>query len=257
MTNPVAGHTHRDHVHRFPGIPTHVVVPSVSRAALLHGLAGTILVDTPSSAILARPVGELSWSCSAKPRTAAGAGGYACPASGGEGAPVVAPGPELTPDALPMPVVLPGAPLPTAAAGVPTPTVPAGAAPPPCASAAPIGSIMVTRTAQATWVDRWDMGKLPRFGTSTTPARGWFPWPDQAGKCASKQSRQSAERVQLPFPPVGRVNVDRLAGPRLGPAAVNPAAGEYQGVRAIVIDDGQFEFPVVGRETDGLPHQPF
>jgi hypothetical protein len=38
------------------GIPTHVVVPSVSLANVLHGTALTVFVETPSSAILSRPV---------------------------------------------------------------------------------------------------------------------------------------------------------------------------------------------------------
>jgi hypothetical protein len=36
-------------------MPTQVVVPSVSRAALLQGAAGTIRVETPSEATLAKP----------------------------------------------------------------------------------------------------------------------------------------------------------------------------------------------------------
>jgi hypothetical protein len=43
-------------LHRLSGIPTHVVVPSVSLAAVVQGLAGTVLVDTPSSAGTERPV---------------------------------------------------------------------------------------------------------------------------------------------------------------------------------------------------------
>jgi hypothetical protein len=37
------------------GIPTQVVVPSVSRADRLHGTAGTISVEMPSGATLAKP----------------------------------------------------------------------------------------------------------------------------------------------------------------------------------------------------------
>jgi len=48
----------RDRLHRLSGIPTHVVVPSVSLAAVLHGLAGTVLVPTPSSAGTDKPVRE-------------------------------------------------------------------------------------------------------------------------------------------------------------------------------------------------------
>jgi hypothetical protein len=52
--------------HYLCGMPTQVVVPSVSRAAVLHGLAGTIFVDVPSAEGLARPVDELT-GCSATP----------------------------------------------------------------------------------------------------------------------------------------------------------------------------------------------
>jgi hypothetical protein len=38
-----------------PGMPTQVVVPSVSRAALLQGTAGTVRVETPSDATLSKP----------------------------------------------------------------------------------------------------------------------------------------------------------------------------------------------------------
>jgi hypothetical protein len=50
----------------FSGIPTQVVVPSVSRAAALQGLAGTITVAVPSLAGSANPVVELA-GCSATP----------------------------------------------------------------------------------------------------------------------------------------------------------------------------------------------
>jgi hypothetical protein len=40
-----------------PGMPTHVVVPSVPRAAVLHGTAGTIMVE-PSAASFARPASD-------------------------------------------------------------------------------------------------------------------------------------------------------------------------------------------------------
>ena len=40
-----------------PLMPTHVVVPSVPRAAVLHGTAGTILVE-PSAASFARPASD-------------------------------------------------------------------------------------------------------------------------------------------------------------------------------------------------------
>jgi hypothetical protein len=48
------------------GIPTQVVVPSVSWAVVLQGFAGTISVEVPSAEVLARPVDELA-GCSATP----------------------------------------------------------------------------------------------------------------------------------------------------------------------------------------------
>jgi hypothetical protein len=80
-------------LHRLSGIPTHVVVPSVSLAAVPHGRAGTILVDTPSSAGLAKPV-RVPGGSAATPWTPSGTiGGDDCPVIGGEtpaggGAPV-------------------------------------------------------------------------------------------------------------------------------------------------------------------------
>jgi hypothetical protein len=89
----------RARLYRFPGIPTQVDVPSVSRAAELHGLAGTIFVETPSSATVAKPVGENFWFSGEEiPFTeggAAGAVGAACPVAGGKAAPpgaVILPG---------------------------------------------------------------------------------------------------------------------------------------------------------------------
>ena len=58
----------------LPGIPTQVVVPSVSCAAVLQGFAGTIFVATPSAAGFAKPVVD-SAGCSAVPWTVAGATG--------------------------------------------------------------------------------------------------------------------------------------------------------------------------------------
>jgi len=71
-------------LYRRLGIPTQVVDPSVSRAAVLHGFAGTIFVETPSSAGTAKPVRELAWACAEIPCTATGATGADCPAIGGE-----------------------------------------------------------------------------------------------------------------------------------------------------------------------------
>lgn len=73
-------------------MPTHVLVPSVSRAAVPQGLAGTIIVETPSSPGLARPVEELG-PCSANPRTSAGVAGEGIaedPDAAGEAEPFVA-----------------------------------------------------------------------------------------------------------------------------------------------------------------------
>jgi hypothetical protein len=58
--------------HRLAGMPMQVVVPSVSRAAVLHGRAGTIIVEVPSADGLARPVDELA-GCSATSSTVTGA----------------------------------------------------------------------------------------------------------------------------------------------------------------------------------------
>ena len=118
-------------LYRRLGIPTQVVDPSVSRAAVLHGFAGTIFVETPSSAGIAKPVGELAWACAEIPCTATGAAGADCRAIGGEGATTLPLGPELTdgllaPATLPAPDGLPvGPPLPTFAFGAtPPPAVP-------------------------------------------------------------------------------------------------------------------------------------
>jgi hypothetical protein len=48
------------------GIPTQVVVPSISWAAVLHDFAGTIFVVAPPSAALAKPVAEVGI-CAATP----------------------------------------------------------------------------------------------------------------------------------------------------------------------------------------------
>jgi hypothetical protein len=98
------------------GIPTQLIDPSVSRAAVLHGFAGTIFVETRSSAGMAKPVRELVWSCVEFPCTAPGATGADCPAIGGEGAPTLPLGPGL------------GPPLPTFGFGAtPPPAAPRGA----------------------------------------------------------------------------------------------------------------------------------
>lgn len=158
-SNRLAGHygSRSEHDrHYFPtGIPTQVVVPSVSLAALLHGLAGTVLVETPSSAGLASPVVEPG-ACSATPRTSAGAMGVcAKPETGGEG--LVPPISELMVPGGRTAVLLSitppiveeltvedegamadvGGPPPTRPAGGPPPTAPAGEPPPTAGASKP------------------------------------------------------------------------------------------------------------------------
>src|SRR4029077_1586926 len=89
------------------GIPTQVVDPSVSRAAALQGFAGTIFVEIPSSAGMAKPLGEPTWSCpKVPPRAATAATGADCPVIGGEDAPLrpVLPGGLFTPAWTPAPL---------------------------------------------------------------------------------------------------------------------------------------------------------
>jgi hypothetical protein len=120
-------------IHRLSGIPTHVVVPSVSLAAVVQGLAGTVLVDTPSSAGTERPVRDCgvgaTWPAGKAPvlppitppevgGLAAGDVGAACFWEAAD------------PDPAGEDALLPGAPPPTAPAGAPPPTAPAGAPPP-------------------------------------------------------------------------------------------------------------------------------
>jgi hypothetical protein len=47
--------------------------------------------------------------------------------------------------------------------------------------------------------------------------------------------------VRGPFPPMGRTHVQPLLGFSLHPAANNAPARENQGVRDIIIDDGQLK----------------
>jgi hypothetical protein len=108
-----------------------VVVPSVSRAAVLHGLAGTTSVETPSGPGLDKPVVELG-ACSAMPCTADGAGAD-CPVMGGEA--VGGPGPR------------------GGSAGARSLAAPGGAAPPvrpePWASTNPTGRMAARRASVA------------------------------------------------------------------------------------------------------------
>jgi hypothetical protein len=153
-------------IHRLSGMPTQVVVPSVSRAAVLHGFVGTTFVVKPSAAGLLKPNREPA-GCSAIPWAAAGATGGAedWPVIGGDDAPVPVPGAGAFPTPVEPPMTPPvvggfalgevgaaltagtdpdadggeelfvaalfvGAPPPTAPAGAPPPTAPAGAPPP-------------------------------------------------------------------------------------------------------------------------------
>lgn len=107
-SNRLAGHYGKrskyERHYLLTGIPTQVVVPSVSLAALLHSLAGTVLLEMPSSAGLASPVVEPG-ACSATPRTSAGAMGvWARPETGGEG--LAPPRSELIVPGAPTPVRL-------------------------------------------------------------------------------------------------------------------------------------------------------
>jgi hypothetical protein len=68
------------------GIPMQVVVPSVSLAALLQGTAPTVFVETPSSAILLKPVSDPEISgppTSGAPPTVGGAAGDVGAVAGG------------------------------------------------------------------------------------------------------------------------------------------------------------------------------
>jgi hypothetical protein len=61
----------------YLGIPTQVVVPSVSWAAVPQGLGLTVFVETPSDADSARPVAE-GGVCSARPAALGATAGWAC-----------------------------------------------------------------------------------------------------------------------------------------------------------------------------------
>src|SRR5260370_11965318 len=113
------------------GMPMQVVVPSVSRAAVLQGRAGTILVD-PSGAGRDMPTVELGASA-AIPCPAGGGSGADCPVIGGDGA-----GP------------LPVAPEPGTA--------------PPWARANPTGRITASRPRIIALGPKIIMGSLPGFG---------------------------------------------------------------------------------------------
>src|SRR5437879_6653778 len=128
----------------WAGMPMQVVVPSVSRAAVLQGRAGTILVE-PSGPGRDMPTVELGAS-SAIPCTALGAGGADCPVMGGGGA---------------APVL----------GGEPRPGIPFGAAAapglgtaPPWARANPTGRITASRPRLMALGPKIFMGSLRGFG---------------------------------------------------------------------------------------------
>ena len=57
-----------------------------------------------------------------------------------------------------------------------------------------------------------------------------------------------------PLAPVGRPHVDPLVGFRVDPAGENPPAREHERVRAVAVEDGEFEVAVERRVGDRLPH---
>ena len=59
----------------------------------------------------------------------------------------------------------------------------------------------------------------------------------------------------MPFAPMRRPHVQPFLGFRFHPAVENAAARKHQRVRAIVIDDGQFEIAVERRGGNMLPHR--
>ena len=57
-----------------------------------------------------------------------------------------------------------------------------------------------------------------------------------------------------PLAPMGRPHVDPLLGLRVEPAGENPPAREHERVRAVAVEDGEFEVAVERRVGDRLPH---
>lgn len=57
-----------------------------------------------------------------------------------------------------------------------------------------------------------------------------------------------------PFAPMGGVNVKPLPGFHLHPPLQNTPAGEDERVRAIIVDNGEFQVAVEGSARDRLPH---
>lgn len=56
-----------------------------------------------------------------------------------------------------------------------------------------------------------------------------------------------------PFTPMGRANEQPGPFSFIGPSALNPETREYERVRPLVIDDGQFEREIIGGGLDCLP----
>src|SRR5476651_1551590 len=57
-----------------------------------------------------------------------------------------------------------------------------------------------------------------------------------------------------PVPPVGRPHVQPFLGLHFHPAVENTAAREYERMRAVIINDGQFKVAVERRGGYLLPH---
>lgn len=62
-----------------------------------------------------------------------------------------------------------------------------------------------------------------------------------------------ASFVKVPFAPVRRADVDASARADIDPTAVNAAAGEDQGVRAIPVEHGKLEIPIERCVLDRTP----
>jgi hypothetical protein len=69
----------------------------------------------------------------------------------------------------------------------------------------------------------------------------------------TRKSRPALAAV-LPFAPMGRIDIEPLARFPPDPAVGNAPASKYQGVLAMLVDDGKFDLAVEGRGRGGLPH---
>ena len=58
----------------------------------------------------------------------------------------------------------------------------------------------------------------------------------------------------VPFPPMGRADVQPLLGFHLYPTGSDAPAREYERVQAVIVDDGQFEIAVERRGRNMFPH---